>query len=331
MKTLYYSLLCGAALAMSACSSNELEQRPVDGNQKVTISVNLPGQFASRAFGDGTTAQDLHYAVMDATTGVVVDNGNIKFGAAAEATPSYAQVNLVLAKGRGYELAFFACNDAQSIYTFDVATKSVKIDYSKITDNNATDYDAFYAKYSIAKVTGAISQNITLTRPLAQINWGSSDLSEGAVKDLYSVQTMVDMGGVMMPQKSVVIKSSVSISGVYSSFDMFTGALTGEASTVTLPMSERPGNEYMEYETFPVDGYKYLNCSYALVPATTSLVDMTLTPGNGVRTMTPIAISNVPVQANYRTNIYGAILTRPVDVTVEIKPQADGSSNHPAN
>ena len=50
-----------------------------------------------------------------------------------------------------------------------------------------------------------------------------------------------------------------------------------------------------------------VNCSFEVVDAN----------GQPVNTLT---LSNLPVQRNYRTNIYGALLTSQVDYTIEIKP-----------
>ncbi|MDD7095404.1 MAG: hypothetical protein PUI12_06260, partial [Bacteroidales bacterium] len=73
-------------------------------------------------------------------------------------------------------------------------------------------------------------------------------------------------------------------------------------------------------ETFPKAGYDYLSMDYLLVgKEAKSVVDVkwTVTDGtfNSERTFT-----NVPLQGNYRTNIYGNLLTSPTDFNVEIDP-----------
>lgn len=62
--------------------------------------------------------------------------------------------------------------------------------------------------------------------------------------------------------------------------------------------------------------------NYLLVPSASSvLVEAELTPNNGSLDMTPVTVNSMPVQANYRTNVYGPLLTSPADfqVTKEIR------------
>ena len=90
--------------------------------------------------------------------------------------------------------------------------------------------------------------------------------------------------------------------------------MSGEAE-VTCDLAAIPSGE-----TFPKAGYDYLSMDYLLVgKEAKSVVDVkwTVTDGtfNSERTFT-----NVPLQGNYRTNIFGNLLTSPTDFNVEIDP-----------
>lgn len=61
--------------------------------------------------------------------------------------------------------------------------------------------------------------------------------------------------------------------------------------------------------------------NYILVPAgQSSIVEAILTPSNGTTSFEPVPVYNMPVQANYRTNIYSSLLTNPANLTVTKDP-----------
>lgn len=284
-------------LAAVSCSSDDMPGADIgDGNASFTVT--LPGEeFVSRAFADGFSATKLDYAVYDASNNALITSGNKKFtNSSLEIT-----VNIPLANGKSYKIAFFAHDDSD-VYTFDAATHSFSVDYTKMTDYNSTDYDSFFKLYETGVVTGSISETVTLTRPVAQLNWGTSDIASAVV-------TAADMYG----ENASLLKTKVTVKGVYGGYDMLTGEVTGDPIDVEFPLAARPSGE-----TFPVKPttYTYLSMSYLLVPADQRLVEAVLTPNNGTADYEATTVTNLPVQANYRTNIYGALLTTPANFTI---------------
>ena len=76
---------------------------------------------------------------------------------------------------------------------------------------------------------------------------------------------------------------------------------------------------------FPVaGGYKYLSMDYLLVGADKATVDVAFNYG-GPQNRT---FTNVPVQRNYRTNIYGSLLTNTADFNVVIAPGFNNPDNN---
>lgn len=291
-----FSQICviAAATLMTVSCSQEAPVAPAaEGN--VSFNIVLPSGIGSRSFADGLSADKLDYAVYDATSNAFITKGSVGVNNSLTAT-----VSLALANGKAYKIAFFAHNSsATGVYTFNAEGKAVNVDYSKMTAYNATDYDCFYHLHTTAVVTGAISQTITLTRPVAQVNWGTNDI------DTYNLMYDTD---------ATNLKTTVTITDVKSSFDIISGTLTGDAATVTFPLIAAPADE-----TFPVEPAKnsYLSMNYILAPSAASdLVTATLTPNNGTVNMTPVVVSNMPVQANYRTNVYGPLLTSPANFDV---------------
>lgn len=309
MKKLTLSgIIAASVLMMTACSEdNSLQQVPGEGGN-VTFTISLPSQMGSRSFADGYSATKLEYAVYDAANDSYVTKGNATF----ESTSLETTVSLTLANGKEYKIAFFAHRDGD-MYTFnaEAATPNVAVDYSKVGEYNSEDNDCFYKLHETGKVTGPVSQSVILTRPVAQINWGTSDLDEPVV-------TATNNYGAAAAN----LQTKVDIKGVCTTLNLLTGDATGNGN-ITLSYKPRPD---ATKESFPVEPakYEYLSMNYILVPAESSIVEATLTPNNGAQDNTPVVVANLPVQANYRTNIYGALLTSPAEFTVTKDPNWAG-------
>lgn len=292
-------------LGLASCSQEEMfTPNAADGN--VSFTVSMPGNgFNTRSFADGFTATDLEYAVYDAETNNFVGASSVQFPADSRST----NVNISLANGRAYRIAFFAHKKAQSVYTFnaDAETPNFKVDYSKMTDYNTSDFDCFYQIIDVPVVTGAVNENVTLYRPLAQVNWGTSDLAEAAVV----ADNAYGAGAAKLVTKAVTTSA-------YNQFNLLDNDVElSSETTVTFPHLARPD---AAKESFPVqpDTYEYLSMNWLLVPKAGINAELTLEATNaaGATALSTVSVPNAPIQANYRTNIYGALLTSPADFTV---------------
>ena len=161
-KKLIYCL-CASAMLFTACS-DEAVNAPVEGESLVTITTQLPADLGTRAFGDGTTATNLTYAVYEAgqKTPLIESTDQVTFSGLT------ATVNLRLANGKSYDLVFWA-DAAGSPYTFDARTQTVNINYTGVTSNREN-LDAFFANEKSLQVNGTINKTIKLKRPFAQLN-----------------------------------------------------------------------------------------------------------------------------------------------------------------
>lgn len=294
-KKLLYGLMAAALMATSACSSEE----PVamEGDTLVTFTVELPAQLQGRTYGDGYTAKKLEYQVYDHNGNVLgdlKDNGNVVF-ADGELTK---QISLRLAKSRSYTiLCWAAANDVNVPYTFNRAEQTISASYTNVTANSDL-YDAFFGKAEFT-VSGPVSTTIELRRPFAQINIGATDIAEAASAGWTTTETQV------------------TVNRVYSKFNLNTGAVVGDYGPVTYKYAAKPTTP----ETFPVLGVDYQAMVYVLTAPTQNLVTVDFDAVSGVgSTVLNRSYANVPVQRNFRTNIYGNILTDQADITVEIKP-----------
>ena len=284
-KNFFFWMAAIVMLIMSSCQ----QEAGFGTEATVSFQVGTP-EIATRAYSDGATATVLQYAVYDENgqelEDLTVTNGEIH---------GSTTVNLQLTTGNTYSVIFWAAAP-NAPYTVDFANKTMTVDYSTAVSNDEN-RDAFY-KYHTFTVTGAQTEIIELRRPFAQLNIGTSDYEASKFAG-YEPNY-----------------SSVKVSNVYNTLDLVEGKVSG-ATAVVYSYNVIPTNE-----AFPVTGYEYLAMNYLLVASEKEVVDVEFgyTELDATAAKTRI-VGSVPVQRNYRTNIYGQLLTSNVDVNVKIVPE----------
>lgn len=286
--------IAAAALLMTSCN-DEMDNGLKTGDEgTVTFTAQLPSEMGTRAFADGLTAKHLQYAVYEAgqSTPLKVFGDETTVVGEAEMVNLKKSVTLKLTSGKSYDVIFWADATTDSPYTFNPASQEVSVDYSKV-NNNSDNCDAFFKKETIT-VSGNQSVDVKLTRPFAQVNIGTDDFDAAKASGLEVTQTEV-------------------VAKAFATLNLATGEVADEADR-TFTMKAIPTASDGE---FPVaGGYKYLSMDYLLVGADKATVDVAFNYG-GPQNRT---FTNVPVQRNYRTNIYGSLLTNTTDFNVIIEP-----------
>ena len=286
-----YLLGMSAMAMLFATSCQDDMNLPGNVGETTTVAFNVATpQISTRAYSDGATATVLQYAVYDETGAELTEL--TKRDATINGSTT---VNLQLTTGNKYTVVFWAeAEDAP--YHFDPASKTVTVDYNGALSNDEN-RDAFFGSKTFT-VTGAQTQTIELRRPFAQLNIGTADLAETA------------KAGYAPTQSAVTVKS------LGNTLDLVSGTVSGEAKDITFDYAALP-----QGETFPVAGYEYLAMNYLLVGAEKETVDIIFNCKDTNNTVKTRTVGSVPVQRNFRTNIYGQLLTSDVDVNVEIKPE----------
>lgn len=288
------------ALTLFAVSCTNEDLDSVKQGNEVTVGFNaqLPDglQTKTRAYGDGTTATRLHYAayLLDGVNWVLTNIQSVT----PETINLSKSVTMSLVNGSTYKIVFWAAAD-NSIYTFDKANAKVIADYSNVNSNDES-LDAFYAVQEIT-VSGATSIDVALKRPFAQLNIGTNDLLDA------------QSAGREVTQAGITVKT-------YNTLNFKTQDVEGPKVDVVFDLAALPTGE-----TFPVAGYSYLTMNYLLMPSDkNSDNNVTISYDNSVdRTFL-----NIPLQRNYRTNIYGSLLTSDGEFNVEIEPDFDGDHDY---
>lgn len=300
-KAIIYPAFAMLLTGFASCSNDVSDNLSLpDGSPaKVSFTAQLPAGMATRAIesGNGKSCNQLYYAVFESNGGKLVDSGTDTgiFGSNLTTTHEF---NLIT--GREYDFVFFASNSAAP-YSIGADSKSVEIDYENMTANMETN-DAFFNQVIKLKITGNMSEDVELKRPFAQLNIGTTqaDLDASAAVGFTLDKTQVEVP-------------------VYSGFSLYDGALTGTPATQTFTLNAYSGIS----GDFPVSGYKYVGLNYLLVDRK-ELVTVKLTAATAGGDSQEFNYGNVPLQRNYRTNIYGNLLTSQVDYTIEINPVFDG-------
>ena len=293
-KKLIFAMSAIVALFATSCQENDFIANS-GATSTVAFTVSTP-EIASRAYSDGTTATELQYAVYDAAGNKLNDLGGTK------TINGKTTVDLKLTTGNTYSVIFWAAAP-NAPYAVNFAEKTMTVvDYATAVSNDEA-RDAFY-KYHTFTVKGAQTETIELKRPFAQLNIGTSD---------YAASTSAGY----TPNYS-----SVTVKNIYNTLNLADGTVDGETA-VTFNYAAIDKNE-----KFPVAGNEYLAMNYLLVASQKALVDIEFgykeNETDAAKTRT---VGSVPVQRNYRTNIYGQLLTSDVDINVEIKPAYDEPAN----
>lgn len=290
----FLSMFAIASMMLAtSCTNDEFDSIQAGNEATVSFTVKLPDGLQTKSYGNGQTAKKLQYVVYNEDW-----SHNENLDGETTFTDLQTSVNLPLVNGKTYNIVFWASAGEASPYTFEAVNAKVSVDYTNSTSNDDA-CDAFFAVKEIT-VPGAASNPVELKRPFAQLNIGTADLEKAAA------------AGVNVGQAGIAVSA-------YTSFDFKTQNVLGDAVSVTFGPENLPSTD----KPFPVEGYKYLTMNYLLMPADKQTVDVTLNC-EGVKSQT---FQNVPLQRNYRTNIYGNLLTHNEGFEVEIEPDFDGDYN----
>lgn len=309
MKKLIYTFFATAALLFAA--GCEREVAPVDKEGYVDAEFNVtfaqPGTKAD--ISDGTTATQLVVGVYDKDGNAYVptlswpvsaDHANAFSGLQAKFTAR-------LVKGHGYDIVFLAQAPDNGAYTIDLAAKTLTAKTTGVSNDEAR--DAFYGTYSVDKVDGAISENVILKRPFAQIN--VIDLKEDYEA---AAAALVNFGGsslkVTAPTVLNLLDGTVGTPAEYN------------FSKGTMSMV------HPDFDPYKTNGDYWLLDNYILAGTASSTVNLEFSLYDSAL-LTSYSVPNAPVQRNYRTNIYGSLLTSSGEFVVIIDPIYEGSNEFP--
>lgn len=282
-------------------------------NTAVTIDFTLPdglqSRLATRAYGDGMTIGRIHWAVYksngsdSSTPGALIKDSIVNLPSGQSVLSGKFIIDK-LPIGETLDFVFWAENE-NSGYTFNVNEGTVSMNYNDATCNDEK-RDAFFRSERGVKITKGMDFSVVLRRPFAQLNILTDDLPEGD-DNMYSVELG---NGTFYDRLNLLTGRAESNSG---------------ASTVTFKANKASSETMKIGEGDKAKTYTVVSMNYLLVDGFQDehekdepklyLVNF-LKNGNSLLGVSGKGLENVPFRRNYRTNIYGSLLT------------TDGSANY---
>lgn len=294
-----------AAAAMSvlaiACAKEQVG--PGEGAMvEATFSVDVPGVIGTKA-GEGTKATKLYYQVFDAegapVTGLPMQVKDIHVS---------TTVNFQLIKDQTYNFVFWAQTAEAGYYTVtDLRTITANYEGKNSNDEN---FDAFFAVEKAITINGPITKTVTLKRPFAQINVATTGVLKAG-----ETTVNVDFTGAT---------SAVTVKGVPTVFSPLTDELSSPVNALQFASAAIPEGNFAV--TGSTETYKYLAVNYVFAPVNGTVYDVEAALNVAGKDVT-VKVPSVPAKRNYRTNIYGNLLTTTADFNVVIDPGFAGDEN----
>ena len=294
---LFASALAGLFLAGS-CQRENLE--PMESANTVTYTVTVPDALATKGIGDNVAnVNTLHYEVYRTAAANAVtftDVDRLLYHKTATVTNGTAKIELELVNDQNFTVLFWAqVGETNEVY--DV-TDLTNVTLKSSINANQVDYAAFSGVDFIVGTDALADKTIKLTRPVAQINLGTTEAS------LEAFDTVVVLDG-----------SSMTVAGLSNTFNVAKQAASSALTSTTVYAEKVVPTEKL---TVNSTDYVYVGMNYAGfapevgTPVTVSY-DINTTEGHIQNT-----IENVPVKPNFRTNIIGNLITSKTAYTVEL-------------
>lgn len=297
MRKLIY-LLMTMPLFIASCSNEDMAI--TEETVEVNFCAELPKRMGTRA--TSTLSVDKVYcAVFENDTEITTlrEVITIENGSDIVFSPR-------LIKGRTYDVVFWAAKDGS--YNVEDMTSITRNSNANMDEEN---FDAFTAHTSITVNNSTQEKDITLTRPLAQLNMGV---------------TQEDWNGVASENTFNMTPTSITISLTgKDTFNALTGSPIGADKNVTYNLSVS-GHDFMCAE----ETYKNIAMCYVFPDAQKENFDITYTiydqSENAIREN--VVIYAVPLEANYKTNVVGGLLTGTVTYNISLEEDFNATENN---
>ena len=305
---LFASALAGLFFAAS-CQQENLE--PVMSGNTVTYTIKVPETVATKALGDNIDAvTELHYEVYR-TAGERVTyftgEDHLLYHETATLRNGEATINLELINDQNFTILFWAQVPENGIYD---PTDLTKVSVMQEATANQEKYAAFSnVDHIVWGDDNLVGREVELKRAISQLNIATTPASLTGVNDRFN--------------NAITLKTSnVTVTGLSTSFDV-ANQEAGEISNAAFVFADYavPTNpETLNPETLEVndDEYVYVAMNYvgfAKKAGSTVKVAYEFTTSEGT---IDNVIDNVPVKANYRTNIIGNLVTVNSDYTITL-------------
>ena len=228
---------------------------------------------------------------------------------------THYNVSIRLLNNVTYSFVFFA--QKSGTYAYSADKKTITVDYSAMLANS-DDADAFCARVSNYNVSGSFTRTVTLTRPFAQINVGSAKADyqaaeasklafDATLKTTFSVKQAPTVMNLLTGQVSVP-KEIEFLANVYM-------GNASASSTLSVSGTAFPGATPVRYM-----GMVYVLADPSSITTLTKVGISVTGLQNGNAFSATREVTNIPVRANYRTQIVGNVFTEEGAFNISLDP-----------
>ena len=305
-------------LGMVSCMKDQSFDADLAGDGNFVVSVALPDD-ATRAAGVDSSKGAIANNVLNEydiryTLEVYDANGALAKEDQKTVKETSTSFELRLIPGRHYRFVVWADFVKEGVAYYDV--KDLR-DVKLIGDHNAMNEsrDAYTAVYNTAtegegkEFSSASKIEMTLTRPFAKLRVVTNDM-----KELYA-----DL-------ESATVKYTTTIYTAFNALDAMVRT-EDEAKAINVEKSVDFADAAYKYEGEPKNGEQTLFADY-IFGAEGDVVMFTLDVVDAVAAIPTVTFNtNIPVQRNHLTTIYGPVLTDANNISVEIKDAFDEPEN----
>ena len=302
-KIIFSAAVMVSAFFAASCQQEMLETQA--GSNTVTYTVDVPNAIATKAIGDQVTAVDkVYYEVYRAAEVEDLSKSPVYQGEKPVINNS-ASFDLEFVKNQEFVVLFWAQNSA--LVNTDVTSEEGMYNINdlrqiQLVNPGAANNDAaqvFAGSDRVSNCASAANGNVTLTRPVSQIN-------------VYTTAASLIFGDVTISLE----KSSMTVAGLYNTYNVAAGnAVEAAANMVTFEYTSADvPNATADDAALRYVGMNYVG--FAPKAGTTVTVDFAIKT-NEVEAITH-SVSNVPVKPNYRTNIFGNLISATANYNVSL-------------
>ena len=303
-RQLLYILIIIGTLFTISCSRDDIDTISEELVPVTFVLNGGEGTTATRAISDGTSVDQLTYAVYGEKGQIIIPKAvkhNILIVPDKKTKEIYIKLTVSLPAGSNYKAVFWLQNGECEAYSIS-DDMTLNVDYSSA--NNDEKRDAFWGVSEPFDVNGG-TVNVTLKRPFAQVNAGAFPFDWEYVKEFY---------------KFNAIKSNVVITGVANEMNLLSGDISGSVNA-----NFTPGALPTEILSTDVDengtkeDYIYLSMSYVLAGTESTTHSATFFYHNEEGETVSFSdgrSANIQLQRNHRTDIIGQVLSNNGDLNV---------------
>ena len=295
-KILFFASALAGLFFAASCQQEEFA--PVEESNVVTFEVSIP-EVATKGIGDdvsniNTLVYDVYWTDASVETAPAPEALTLLYKGTKPVSNGATNIEVELMNDKNYVILFWAQRDNTWEFATDGNLLKNGVSFPDESAANAENIEAFAGVSFLSSKNLSAKKSITLKRPFAQINLGSK-LAENFT---------------IVPKTS-----SMTVRNAGATYDLINQVAVGNKDVVFTAATTPTGDLKTDY--------RHVGMNYIFANGNVK-VEYTLnteTGSNKAEMTVSNTISNVPVAANYRTNIIGKLFTSQADYTVTLEEQ----------